>query len=157
MSRLMDIARNFEFDPSRPLKGRFAVRVGCDISDKSDKRGPSGLPPCDINDQSPRDPYQERARAALVEVCRLEQLGGMVPWLRQNHPSLYDELVSKLPDQIHHLWEGQAPLDELQRILDIWLEAYRTGREMYQRGQGYQDDAPQSDAPEVELNSGEPF
>jgi hypothetical protein len=59
----------------------------------------------------------------------------MVPWLRENQPALYDQLVSNLPDEIHRLWEGQAPLDEFQRIIDIWLEAYRTGFEMYQRGQ----------------------
>src|SRR5215471_10514555 len=87
----------------------------------------------EINEKRVADPYQDLARAALAKVT--DQPVGMVSWLRQNHPALYDELIVGIPDEIHRLWNGRAPLDEFQHILDLWLEAHRTGCEVYRRGQ----------------------
>jgi len=74
--------------------------------------------------------YQDLARAALSKVS--DQRIGLIPWLRENHGTLYEELVLRLPDEIHRLWEEKAPLADFQRILDLWLVAHRTGCEMYQ-------------------------
>src|SRR6516164_4407397 len=83
----------------------------------------------EINEKRVTDPYQELVRSTLAKVS--DQPVGMVPWLRQSRPMLYEELVVKLPDKIHRLWVGQAPLAEFQRILDLWLEAYRASCEVY--------------------------
>jgi hypothetical protein len=119
MSRLMDIARNFQFDGS---KGHPAVDGSGDKSD--------------IRDKSPADPYQKLAVACLAKICRPDYPAGMVPWVRDAHPSLYAELMTNLPDEIHRLWVEGAPLDEFERILNIWLEAHRTGCELYVKSKG---------------------
>jgi hypothetical protein len=81
------------------------------------------------NEKRGTDPYQELVRATLAKVS--DQPVGMVQWLRQNRPTLYEEWVVRLPDQIHRLWEGRAHLVEFERILNLWLEAHRTSCMMY--------------------------
>ena len=81
------------------------------------------------NDKRLKDPHQELVRAMLAKVS--DQPVGMVQWLGENRPMLYEELVVQLPDKIHQAWVGRAPLAEFERILDLWLEAYRTGYKMY--------------------------
>ena len=87
----------------------------------------------EINEKRVADPYQELVRATLAKVS--DQPFGMVPWLKENLPMLYEELTTQLPDEIHRLWEGRAPLVEFKRILDLWLEAHRASCEVY-RGAG---------------------
>ena len=84
------------------------------------------------NEKRVTDPYQELVRATLAKVS--DQPVGIVPWLEQNRPTLYEELAVTLFDKIHRLWEGRAPLVEFERILNLWLETYRTGCEMYRGG-----------------------
>jgi hypothetical protein len=86
----------------------------------------------EINEKRTNDPYQDLARATLAKIRRPDYPMGLLPWLRENHLTLYEALISNLPDEIHRLWEGRAPLPEFQRILDLWLVAHRTGCEMYQ-------------------------
>lgn len=81
------------------------------------------------NEKKVTDPYQELVRATLAKV--LDQPVGMVPWLKQNRPMLYEELVVRLPDKIDRLWKGRAPLAEFERILDLFLEADRASRMSY--------------------------
>jgi hypothetical protein len=134
MSRLMEIARNFQFDPSVPITGSPAEDRGCDKSDKSDKRGPVGHSSDEINEKSEKriiNPYQERARAALARIRRPDYPVDLIPWLGEKHPALYGELTANLPDEIHRLWTDRAPLPEFQRILDLWLTAHETACEMY--------------------------
>ena len=84
------------------------------------------------NEKRVTDPYQELVRATLAKAS--DQPVGMVPWLRQNRPMLYDKLAVQLPDKIHRLWKERAPLVEFERILDLWLEAHRTGCKMFRGG-----------------------
>ena len=65
----------------------------------------------------------------------VDQPVGILPWLRQNHPALYGQLVNSIPDDIHRLWAGQAPLDEFERVLDLWRVAHETACEMYRKEQ----------------------
>lgn len=78
------------------------------------------------------DPYQKRAWAVLAKI-RPDCPIGMIPWLGERHPTLYDELTARLPDEIHRLWAEKAPLEEFERILSIWLEAHRTACELYEK------------------------
>ncbi len=34
---------------------------------------------------------------------------------------------------MQRLWETHAPVEEFQKVLDIWVEAHRTGCEMYSK------------------------
>jgi hypothetical protein len=56
------------------------------------------------NEKRVTDPYHELVRATLAKVS--DQPVGMVPWLRQNRPVLYQELAVRLPQKIHWLWES---------------------------------------------------
>lgn len=84
------------------------------------------------NEKRVTDPYQELVRATLAKVS--DQPVGMVPWLEQNRPMLYEEFAVNLPDKIHRLWEGRAPLVEFEQILDQWLEVLRRCCEAYRGG-----------------------
>jgi hypothetical protein len=77
------------------------------------------------------DPYQERARASLARICRSDYPAGLIPWLGEKHPPLYEELTARLPDEIHRLWVERASLEQFDRILGLWLEAHRTACELY--------------------------
>jgi hypothetical protein len=97
--------------------------------------GSSEALPYEINEKTKKgvdaDPYQCLARSALAKICRPDYPAGMIPWLGENHPSLYAELTTNLPDEIHRLWAARAPLDEFERTLGLWLEAHRTSCELY--------------------------
>jgi hypothetical protein len=79
------------------------------------------------------DPYQEHARASLARICRPDYPAGLIPWLGEKHPPLYEELTARLPDEIHRLWVERASLEQFDRILGLWLEAHRTACELYCR------------------------
>jgi hypothetical protein len=51
----------------------------------------------EINEKRDTDPYQELVRAMLAKVS--DQPVGMIPWLRQNRPMLYEKLAVQLPDK----------------------------------------------------------
>jgi hypothetical protein len=121
MSKLMDIARSFRFDPSKPLGSGVGGHHPYDINDKNDQRGDS--------------PYHERAMAALAGICRADYPAGMIPWLGDNHPGLYHELTGRLPDEIHRRWIEQVPLAEFEHIFDLLLEVHRTACELYLKAQ----------------------
>ena len=87
----------------------------------------------EINEKTKKDPYRELAETYLAKICRPDYPAGMVPWLGDNHSTLYDELTCNLPDEIHKLWVDQAPLSEFDRILGIWLEAHRTACDLYSK------------------------
>jgi hypothetical protein len=77
------------------------------------------------------DKYSRRLQAALANVCRPDYPAGMILWLRDTFPLLYVELIDGLPDEMHRLWSGHAPLKEFDHILDDWMEAHRTACEMF--------------------------
>jgi len=112
MGRYLDLAR-------RALEASAGALDG-EKSEKSEKR-----------EIRLADPYQDLARAMLAKLT--DQPVGMVPWLRQNYQGLYEELIIRLPDEIHSLWEEQAPLTEFEHILDLWLVAHRTACEIFRK------------------------
>jgi hypothetical protein len=63
------------------------------------------------------DPYAERMRMALLRINRPDYPAGMIRWLDTNHPDLYAELSSRLPDEIHRLWTERAPLEDFEAVL----------------------------------------
>jgi hypothetical protein len=83
----------------------------------------------------PSDPYSKRLQAALRGICRPDYPSGMILWLRDAFPLLYVELIDGLPDEMDRLWSRHAPLNEFDRILDVWVEAHRTAFEMYKTSQ----------------------
>src|SRR3989442_273110 len=75
--------------------------------------------------------YHARVEAALQATCRADYPAGMVGWLENGDPALYEDLTIRLPDLIHRLWEAHAPLDEFQHIVDAWLAAHERACVLY--------------------------
>lgn len=86
------------------------------------------------------DPYAERMQAAIRAVCRPDYPAGMVPWLAEHEPALYEELTGRLRDEINWLWDAHAPIEEFQRVLDAWIEAHRQGCALYREFLAAQSD-----------------
>jgi hypothetical protein len=96
--------------------------------------GSAGASHYETNEKSKKgvaDPYQDLARAALERICLPDYPAGLIPWLGEHHPPLYDQLTACLPDEIHRLWAERAPMEEFERLLDLWLVAHQTSCELY--------------------------
>jgi hypothetical protein len=89
--------------------------------------------PITRNWEAPVDAYGERLGNAMQSLASPEYPAGMIVWLGDACPILYTELTERLPDKIQRLWEAQAPLDEFERVLDLWKEAHRTGCRIYRQ------------------------
>jgi hypothetical protein len=81
----------------------------------------------------PTDPYAQRLRTAMRELVHREYAAGMIIWLRQACPALYLELTEGLPNKMQSIWEAQAPVEEFQNVVNIWLKAHRTSCEIYEK------------------------
>lgn len=77
------------------------------------------------------DPYGERMRAALAQINRPDYPAGMIPWLGEAHPGLYDELTSRIPDEIDLAWKCQVPLAQFAIILARLVQTHRQARDLY--------------------------
>jgi hypothetical protein len=140
MGRYLDLARRALESSAGGLEGeKSEKRV---LSEKGDinpdqKLGALGSEKSEISDKRvDDDPYQKLAVACLAKICRPDYPAGMIPWLGKKHPRLYEELTALLPDEIHQMWVERAPLDEFERILNLWLEAHRTSCELYVKSNG---------------------
>jgi hypothetical protein len=101
--------------------------------------------PYEINEQSSNaltDAYAEKFRTAIRSVNSSDCPAGLIKWLRETYPILYLELVDTLPNEIHRLWSEHAPLEEFERILDVWVEAHRTACEMLKASETRNCDKP---------------
>jgi hypothetical protein len=65
--------------------------------------------------------YSTLVEATLTETCKTGYPPGMIGWLEQECPDLYEELTCHLPDLISRLWAAHAPLGEFQPIVASWL------------------------------------
>jgi hypothetical protein len=82
--------------------------------------------------------YSSRAQAALAQINRPDYPAGMIPWLGEAHPDLYDELTSRIPDEIDLAWKCQAPLAEFEAILARLVQTHRQACELYRAQQAAQ-------------------
>ena len=82
--------------------------------------------------------YKARAERALQVICR-HGASGLVPWLANHSPLLYDLLTCRLPDTISNLWNERAPLEDFDRVLNDWLGVYFLADSEYRTAQGNGD------------------
>ena len=69
----------------------------------------------------------------MRELARPDYPVGMIPWLGEAYPILHVELTDGLPNEMQRLWEAQVPVEEFQKVLDIWVEAHQMACEMYEK------------------------
>lgn len=75
--------------------------------------------------------YGEHMQAALAQINQPDYPAGMIPWRGEAHPELYDELTSRIPDEINLAWKCQAPLAEFEAVLAGLVETHRRACELY--------------------------
>lgn len=81
--------------------------------------------------QERRDPYQDRMEVFFEHICRPDYPAGMIPWLGEADPSLYELLTETLPNRISRLWADRAPLSQFDATVDSLLQAHRTACALY--------------------------
>jgi len=82
------------------------------------------VPPADAD-------YAQRLQACLALINSPDYPAGMVPWLDEAYPRLYAELTSRLPDDIHRLWEAHAPVEQFEGALNRLLGPHRQACALY--------------------------
>lgn len=74
-------------------------------------------------------------RAKLVEAIRkineFDCTAGMIHWISNLHPGLYDQLTSEIPDLIDQLWNEGAALGEFDDALNRLVSTYAWASELY--------------------------
>ena len=104
---------------------RMAATTGCEISEISELC-PDGsiLEPC-------CDAYAKRMQAAMGEVCTPDYPVGMIPWLGQAHPNMYQKLIDTIPNELHQLWSQHEPLELFDWLLQQWVSTHKLGCALY--------------------------
>ncbi len=88
----------------------------------------------DTDETSSRgDVYGHLAEKALKRICVRPYLPGAIQWLKGANPVLHRILTQDLLRQIDKLWDGRAPLDEFQAVLDKWVNAHAQVVKLYER------------------------
>lgn len=77
------------------------------------------------------DPYAFRMDATLRKIAQPTYPEGMILWLETAHPNLYEELTSRLPDEISRLWNSHVPLEEFETVLDRLVSTHQEGCRLY--------------------------
>ncbi len=77
--------------------------------------------------------YTSRAQAALSEINRPDYPAGMIPWLGEEHPDLYDALTRRIPDEIDLAWKCRAPLADFDAILARLVQTHQVACGLYRQ------------------------
>ncbi len=77
------------------------------------------------------DPYAERMRVALRHINSSDYPSGMLPWLGIAQPDLYDQLTSRLPEELHEVWSEHGPLEHFETVLTQLVSLHRKACSLY--------------------------
>ncbi len=91
----------------------------------------NSVPPSTIEEPARDDPYGERVQAALRRLYQPSYRPGMISWLAEADPALYQELTEQLPDEIHRLSSSAAPEAQFESAITAWLTAHRGACSLY--------------------------
>ena len=77
------------------------------------------------------DPYGRRAHAALDAICATQAPEGLIVWLDEHSPSLYNRLTRDLPDEISRAWNARIPQEKFDTLCAGLVETYQRAAELY--------------------------
>lgn len=77
------------------------------------------------------DEYERRAQVAIDAVCATPAPEGLIVWLDENSPSLYDRLTRDLPDEISRAWNARIPLEKFDALCFAWVDTFRSAAKVY--------------------------
>lgn len=78
-----------------------------------------------------RDHYGRRAHAALDVICAIKSPEGLIVWLDEHSPRLYDRLTRDLPDEISRAWNARIPLETFDALCSRLVNTFRFAAELY--------------------------
>jgi hypothetical protein len=74
--------------------------------------------------------YGRRAHLALDAICATPAPEGLIAWLRQRSPSLYEKLTRDLPNEISRARDAQTPHDGYDALCFDLVDTYRRAVEL---------------------------
>jgi len=77
------------------------------------------------------DAYGLRAQVAIDAICATQAPEGLIVWLDEHSPSLYERLTSVLPDEISRTWNARIRFEEFDALCCQWVKTFQRGAELY--------------------------
>jgi hypothetical protein len=71
------------------------------------------------------DVYGRRVQLALEAICQIPAPEGLVAWLADHAPDLYQRLTEELPDRISRAWDTRLPCDEFDALCCELVDTFR--------------------------------
>jgi hypothetical protein len=73
-----------------------------------------------------RDEYHRRLQLALEAICQIPPPpSGLIVWLADHSPHLYQRLTSELPDRISGAWDARIPYHEFDALCCEFVDTFR--------------------------------
>jgi hypothetical protein len=89
-------------------------------------------PTCSWNDL--RDDYDCRANAALQAIREIAAPEGLIVWLGEHDPSLYQKLTRVLPNRLSRAWDAQVPYQDFDALCFELVDTHAFAAERYRTG-----------------------
>lgn len=77
------------------------------------------------------DYYGRSAHAAIDAICAIQAPEGLVVWLGEHSPVLYETLTCDLPNEISRAWNAQMSFQEFDALCSRLVETFQRAAEHY--------------------------
>ena len=75
--------------------------------------------------------YESRAHNALDAICEIPAPKGLIVWLGEHDPSLYQKLTRVLPNKISRAWDARVPYEDFDALCFELVDTYAFAAERY--------------------------
>ena len=78
--------------------------------------------------------YESRAHIALDAICEIPAPKGLIVWLGEHDPCLYQKLTRILPGKISRAWDARVPYEDFDALCFELVDTYAFAAERYRTG-----------------------
>jgi len=78
-----------------------------------------------------RDYYGRSAHAAIEAICAIQAPEGLVVWLGEHSPVLYETLTCDLPNEISRAWNAEISFKEFDILCSRLVDTFQKAAELY--------------------------
>jgi len=78
-----------------------------------------------------RDDYGRRAHVAIEAICVIQAPEGLIVWLREHSPILYERLTCDLPNEISRAWNSQISFKDFDALCSRLVDTFQMAAELY--------------------------
>jgi hypothetical protein len=119
------------------LWGRDLEKVPTNLSPSSPLSPTHGLSNAQRRKQSQfwgryGDFYGWRAHLAVDAICAAAAPEGLIVWLREHSPSVYEKLTRDLPDRISRAWDDRVAFEDFDKLCFELVDTYKRAVELTQ-------------------------